>query len=520
MKNKVTKVMAFALALMMAVSVFAACDGNTASSTAEDNSQQASSAASAASPGDSSAGAENTAAQDPYTVRILMAGDATTEDCAEVSAALSQITEEKYNTTVEITRFGFGTYSDQVNLMLSSGEKMDLLPNLGVAMLTAANNGQILPLDDLLQDTGKDLLQMITEDEWECVKVNGEVYAVPNRKEHGGGVGYIVIKEILEETGIDPTGIQTQDDMEALFRKVKELHPDMAPLVSDNGSLGWFSVRKDDLGGDYGVLEDALAENFTVVNWYDTDTYRTEIERHYKWAQEGLILKDGSTNSEQGVDLLAAGKGFAMQSNTKPGVDIERELLIGKPIEVIELVEPYAQTGSIAGNVWFVAYNSEQPSRAMEILNEIYADPASSNLVVNGIEEKHYVMVDEALGVIGYPEDSSSSQNGYSSLPWAWPNELNTYTWESSYPDLWKDTEQFNADAAPSIAMGFAWNNENVLSEITACANVLAKYEKALACGELEPEAAIQKLNNELNSAGMQRIVDEKQKQLDAWRAS
>ena len=520
MKNFILRMTAALLAVMMVVSVFTACDGTDMSSASQSGSQSANSDVSADAPADASAGKQSTAAQDPYTVRILMAGDATTQDCAEVSAALSKITEEKYNTTVEITRFGFGTYGDQVNLMLSSGEKMDLLPNLGVAMLTAANNGQILPLDDLLQDTGKDLLRMITEDEWECVKVNGEICAVPNRKEHGGGMGYIVVKDILDETGIDPASIKTQEDMEALFRKVKELYPDMAPLVSDGGSLNWFSVRKDDLGGDYGVLEDALVEDYTVVNWYETDTYREEIERHYRWAQEGLILKDGSTNSEQGVDLLAAGKGFAMQSNTKPGVDIERELLIGKSIEVIELVEPYAQTGSIAGNVWFVAYNSEQPGRAMEILNEIYADSISSNLVVNGIEGKHYVVVDEALGVIGYPEDSSSSQNGYSSLPWAWPNELNTYTWESSYPELWKDTEQFNADAAPSVAMGFGWNNENVLTEITACANVLAKYEKALACGELEPGAAIAKLNDELNSAGMQRIVEEKQEQLDAWLAS
>lgn len=519
MKTKGTKLIALLMALAIVVSGFAACGDNdkgsssAASSKAADSSKQEDVQA-------SSTADEGNAEREPYTVSILMAGDSTTEDCAEVSRELSKITEEKYGTTVEITRFGFGTYSDQVNLMLSAGEKIDLLPNLGVSLLSAAHNGQILPLDSLLQENAPNLMSMITEDEWGCVKVGGEIFAVPNRKEHGGGLGYIVLTEILEETGMKAEDIKTQEEFEALLRKVKELHPDMAPLVSDAGQLGWFAVPKDDLGGDFGILENALEENYTVVNWYETDSYREGVERHYRWAQEGLILKDGSTSSEQGVDLLAAGKGFAMQSNTKPGVDIERELVIGKPVSVIEIVEPYAQTGSVAGNVWYIAYNSEKPARAMEVLDEIYANPAASNLVVNGIEGKHYVLVDEAQGIIDYPEGSTSSQTGYSSVPWAWPNELNTYTWASSYPEVWKDTEEFNANAAPSVAMGFVWDNGNVLAEITACTNVENKYKNALACGELDPEETIAKMKSEFESAGMGTILKEKQAQLDEWLAS
>jgi len=512
--RKQYKLTTLLLAAILLVGIFSGCSSNApvATSGAPNASQDASSS--------DDTGESGVPEQEPYTVKIFMAGDATTEDCNLVAEALSEITVEKYNTTVQITRFGFGTYGDQVNLALSSGEKMDLMPNLGVSLLEGAHNGQILPLTDLLQEYGQELLEMITEEEWGCVTVNEEIYAVPNRKEHGGGMGYIVVKKILDETGTDPSTIKTQDDMAELFRKVKELYPNMAPLVSDGGSLDWFSVQKDDLGGDFGVLEDCLADDYTVVNWYATETFYNEVVRQYEWAQEGLILKDGSTNSEQGVDLLAAGMGFAMQTNTKPGVDVERELLIGREIEVIELVEPFAQTGSVSGNVWFITYNSERPGRAMQILNEIYVNPDASNLVINGIEGRHYVMVDEALGVIGYPEDASSSQNGYSSLPWAWPNELNTYTWESSYPDLWKDTEEFNQNINLSVAFGFIWDNEKVLSEIAACKNVLEKYKNALVCGELEPDETIAKMNEELDRAGMQTIIEEKQRQLDEWLAT
>src|SRR5699024_11736703 len=62
-----------------------------------------------------------------YTVKILAPGDASTEDCEKISEADSKITEEKFNTKIEVTRVGFGSYDQQVNLMLASGEKLDLM---------------------------------------------------------------------------------------------------------------------------------------------------------------------------------------------------------------------------------------------------------------------------------------------------------------------------------------------------------------------------------------------------------
>ena len=49
-------------------------------------------------------------AQEPYTVRVVADGFGSEEACAEISAAISEITKAKFNTTVEITRYDFGTY--------------------------------------------------------------------------------------------------------------------------------------------------------------------------------------------------------------------------------------------------------------------------------------------------------------------------------------------------------------------------------------------------------------------------
>ena len=93
------KAMTFLLVSVMAGSMLAGC-GSDASSAQ----------------GSSSKSAESSN-NDSYTVKILAPGDASTDDCAKISEAASKITEEKFNTKIEVTRVGFGSYDQQVNLI-------------------------------------------------------------------------------------------------------------------------------------------------------------------------------------------------------------------------------------------------------------------------------------------------------------------------------------------------------------------------------------------------------------------
>lgn len=143
-------------------------------------------------------------------------------------------------------------------------------------------------------------------------------------------------------------------------------------------------------------------------------------------------------------------------------------------------------------------------------------NPEVSELVINGIEGEHYVKKGD---VLTYPEGVDASNTTYSSAGWVWPNEFISTPWEADGPDIWKDTEEFNDIALMSVAFGFNWNSEDVMTEITACSNVKAKYENALFCGALDPATTIPKFVEELKDAGVDDIIAEKQRQLDEWRS-
>lgn len=496
------KAMALLLVSVMAGSMLAGCGSDNASSSNDGSSKSA-----------------DSSNQDSYTVKILAPGDASTDDCAKISEAASKITEEKFNTKVELTRVGFGSYDQQVNLTLASSEKLDLMYEYCGNVTSAISSGQIVPITDYLDSYGSDMKSQISDSDWKCVTFNGDIYGVPANKEKATGWGFAMNKEMADATGIDYSSIKTEEELEPLLEKVKEMYPDVYPIVSNNGSTS-LMTDQDDLGGDIGSLESASGDNTTVINYYGTDEYMNEMKLRYDWAQKGLIMPDASTSTENANSLIGAGKGFGRFTNTKPGIEkeMEKEMEkeVGKEVVVLEMVKPYTTTTRV-DIVWYVPHNSEKPERAVQVLNEIYTNPDLANLFINGLEGKHYEFVDKEKGIVNYPEGVNASNTGYTSLPWAWPNETISYIWEGLDSDIWDQIQEFNKDATVSPAKGFAWDNTEVQNEVTACANVVAKYGPALECGSLDPETTIPKFLDELKAAGADTIIAEKQKQLDAW---
>lgn len=492
------KAMALLLVSVMAGSMLAGCGSDNASSSNDGSSKSA-----------------DSSNQDSYTVKILAPGDASTDDCAKISEAASKITEEKFNTKVELTRVGFGSYDQQVNLTLASSEKLDLMYEYCGNVTSAISSGQIVPITDYLDSYGSDMKSQISDSDWKCVTFNGDIYGVPANKEKATGWGFAMNKEMADATGIDYRSIKTEEELEPLLEKVKEMYPDVYPIVSNNGSAS-LMTDQDDLGGDIGSLESASGDNTTVINYYGTDEYMNEMKLRYDWAQKGLIMPDASTSTENANSLIGAGKGFGRFTNTKPGIEKEMEKEVGKEVVVLEMVKPYTTTTRV-DIVWYVPHNSEKPERAVQVLNEIYTNPDLANLFINGLEGKHYEFVDKEKGIVNYPEGVNASNTGYTSLPWAWPNETISYIWEGLDSDIWDQIQEFNKDATVSPAKGFAWDNTEVQNEVTACANVVAKYGPALECGSLDPETTIPKFLDELKAAGADTIIAEKQKQLDAW---
>lgn len=516
------KIISYLLIIAMLGTFFIGCGKSEA--TTEDtktNDTEGAQEASTDGAAEEEAGAESKdfSKQEPYTVKLVLPGTAKVEDCEEVSALASAILEPKYNTKIEVVRIGFGTYAQEVNLMFSSGEKLDMLYNNRDIFSSAVSNGQIVEIGQYMDEYAPDMKAQISADDWACTTINGGIYAVPANKEKAVAWGFTFVKSIADELGFDYTTIKTEEDLEPLLQAVKDKYPDMYPVISNGGTMNTMTTS-DDLGYDFGVLEDCTdPTNTTVVNWYATDLYKSIVERRYDWTQKGLIMPDAPSNTEPWATMVSSGKAFGRFCNVKPGIEAEHKKATGMEMVVIPMTEAYTTTTRL-DILWYVAHNSEKPERTVQVMNEIYTNPELQNILVNGVEGKHYEYANAEKNMVRYPTGVDGSNTGYPSYPWAWLNEMITPVWEGAAVTLWDETGEFNKTAIVSPGKGFGWNNESVINEVTACNNVRNKYANALDCGAVDPSVALPQFLKELEDAGVDRIITEKQRQLDEWLAT
>lgn len=79
-------------------------------------------------------------------------------------------------------------------------------------------------------------------------------------------------------------------------------------------------------------------------------------------------MPDASINTEQVSTLMGQGKVFCATTETKPGIESQWERNTGIDITIIQVVDDYTMTSNL-NNYWYIPYTSEQPERAMQVLN-------------------------------------------------------------------------------------------------------------------------------------------------------
>lgn len=453
---------------------------------------------------------------EPYVINIFRPGTGTTEDIQAVNDALSELTLRDMNATVNIQMVSMGTYVQQLNLMLTSGEDLDLFYPSSISPNVLISNAQILPMTDLLEQYGQETKVAISEADWSTCTFDGEIYLVPCNEDKAINIGFEMRKDIADEVGFDYTQDRdyTLDELYDLFVSVKEAHPEMYPVGSNMGD-SWSRLEVDTLGDNLGVITNPYGTSTTIENLYETEFFKERVEYMYKLAQEGLIIPDASTNTESRESLIKSGKVFGGFAHMKPGFAEEKGRSAGYELVTVQIAPAFSTTEHVNQGSYAISASSKDPARAMMFLNKAYTDPEYANLLVNGIEGKHYQFTDDTKTVIKLADGADSSD--YSRSAFLHLNQGITYIWEGDPLDLWEQFDVFNSTAAASPAKGFTFENSSVINEITACNNVVGKYRQALLAGSMEPEENIAKFNEELKANGIEKIIAEKQRQFDEW---
>jgi putative aldouronate transport system substrate-binding protein len=452
------------------------------------------------------------------TVCFLSTGNKT-DELQRITDAVNKILLEKYNAEVNLVEIGLEDYVSKMNLMLATGEKADILQGF-LGYDTYVANGYFMPLDDyeyLLEDS-----IALLGDYANMGRSNGHLWGLPAIKDIAQGEGYILRKDYVEETGIDVDSIVDYESFGNLLYKLKELHPELAPISGPLSALFVYGEGEmiDKLGSDQllGVLLEPTTSS-KVENFYTSDRFVQTCEYAYQWAQDGLITYDGGTDY---MGMVQGGRAMGTQYVWTPKAETEVSLTVGEDMIFVKPNQCNAIATTSNYFTWCISDYCEEPERACEVLNELFTNKEINNLLAWGIEGEDYVLVDadSGSGVIKFPEGKDSTTVGYYQFTkFGLPNNFQQYVLEGTDPELWQKMDTFNKEADISVALGFSFDVTAVANQIAACTNVVNEYNNALLTGQMDPSVKLAEFQQKLVDNGINDIISEKQAQLDAWLA-
>ncbi|RAU92346.1 ABC transporter substrate-binding protein [Paenibacillus sp. YN15] len=503
MKHK--KLVSSLLALSLPMGAVLAGCGSDDSSNASNTSSPAASA------GATAAATVNPADLKPVELSFYYSGGSEQKDQAAVEAKLNELLKPKINATIKLYPVDYGSWAQKINLMVAGNEPFDLIFTAASDGFSAkAAAGNFLELNSLLDKYGQDIKKSIDPVMLQGSQINGKYFAVPVQKEIAAHQGVVLHKGMVDKYGFDISKIKTLKDLEPMLQTIKEKEPATVVPFWGTGNIPVFAPFEY-IGNRNVPGAIAIGKDTTVFNQWDTPEIREIYELMRSWNQKGFFQKDPTTQTDASA-YVKAGTLFAQWQSLKPGKDKEMSASRNYEFVQVDITTPYVAATGPAGAMTSISRTSKNPERAMMLLNLLHSDKEILNTLVMGIEGTHYTKVSD--NVVKKTDQAANYAPG---INWKIGNQFLNYLYDNEDPQKWEKFQAYNKSAQVSPLLGFTYDATNVKNEESAIVNIYKEYNDGLGTGVLDPAKALPEYIEKLKKAGMDKVIAEKQKQVDEF---
>lgn len=458
------------------------------------------------------------AQEEPYLATIVITGEQQ-DGHDRVVEAINEILRRDLNMEIDLVVMPWGSASEQKRLMLTSGEPLDLMLTSQEEALGYVSNGQLINLDEMLDQYGVNIKATLGEEYYKSADIGGFIFGVTCLNEIGAIPCIGMRKDLVDKYNIDVSGIKTLEDMGPIFETIKQNEPGISPLhVSSDQPPAVRLCLVDPMTDELAVLPETGLNSTQIVPITECQEYIDTLNILHDWFTKGYINQDAATSTVSFESAFRAGDNFAAVMIWHP---ISPKSFGGKEMVYALLGEHVATSGATGSVDWSIPINSEDPVKAMQLLDYLYGSSEVLQLLNWGQEGVDYVYVDKENNVINYPEGVTSETVGYhAQFAYNLPNQFLTSVWEGVYePGVYEELKAFNTEGQRSKAFGFTFNPQGLENVLTALTNVKDKYKNSLDTGAVDPNEYLPQFAAELEQNGIQELIDAKQAQFDAWLA-
>lgn len=442
---------------------------------------------------------------------------------------VNKIVKEKINATINFKVYSYVDYGSKLQLAMNSGENFDMCfiaPWINPMNYQAAvSNKYLMDITDMLPKYTGDIYKSMPEEIWNAARINGKIYGVINEQCFARAGGLMIETDLLEKAGLKASDITEFSDVTAVLDVIKadeNISPDgkIPPTTFSYGNA-WQDMYMqaygfDDLCGGAlipGVVK-MTDKSAVVINQFETEEYESYAKFMRQVIDDGYVDADDIKNNR----IVTTNQRVRVVGTYKPGGEVSMKSEVGgrRDFTQICLGTPMLTTSSVTATMFAINSRSKNPERALMFQNLLYTDRELYNMLCLGIEGRDWKWTDEEKSSIEYIENSQYMYGA----DWALGAEINAYIKDGQPADLAQQVKELNRTSPKSVAYGFSFDPKNVSTQIVSCNMVAMKYNTAFEQGLYTMEeipGKIQEMLAELKEAGADKIIAEKQSQLNAF---
>jgi|LSQX01.3.fsa_nt_gb putative aldouronate transport system substrate-binding protein len=449
--------------------------------------------------GNKNGGVETSVDEKPYQIDWFFVGD-TQRDMREVEEKANEYLKDKINATLKLYPLDWSSIVTKVNVMIAGGEKFDIC--YGSNFQSNASKQAYLALDDLLDEYAPKTKQLLGEAFLNGARINGVLYGLPVNKDRGHHYGIVYRKDVAEANNIaeEMEAVKSLEDLEPMLEYIKENTNNILPFYPDRMVE---SLDFDKVISTLAFYPDS--NDGKIINSIETPEYMEMAKLVHNLHQKGFTPPEGD------MTISAIKDYFSSVTQLKPGKD--KEMSTGtKEYAQIDLTKPRMMSKDVLGAIMAISRTSKDPEKVIKFMELMYTDKYLNNLIVFGIEDKHYEKVSEnRIEVI------PDSGYGFAPYRWLFGDNFIQFLTKGEDDNKVPIMQEYNKNLSVSNYIGFSFDPEAVKSEVGACANVSNEFDKIIFGGALNPEEAIPNYIEKLKRAGIETIKEEAQRQYNEW---
>lgn len=445
-----------------------------------------------------------TATDEVATIKWVTVGNGMPDNYDAWKKNINSYLGEKIGVNIEMEVIPWGDWDSRRSVLVNTGGDYDILFTNSGTYTSDVKLGAFMDISDLVKTSASDLYNYIPSDYWDASKVDGKIYAVPTYKDSSATQYFVWDEKLAKDNGIEVEKITSLKDLVEPMKKLKEATGSAPFILSSSGLEAIFGMSYDSMGSGLpaiGVKYDD--ETRTVVNVFEQKDIMDQLSVLHEMYKAGIINADAPTLAETpSYRPFFVAQGWSLAAKTTWGPNM------GVDAVAIQWGDTIVSNETVQGSLNCISANTKYPEKCLEFLQMVNLDTYVRDAFYYGLENDNFK----------YTEDKKIerlntdwSMAGYTQGTFFTVSQLATDEFNQ-----WDEVKELNAKAKGSVLLGFSFDTSSVADELSNCIEIYRRYKSELLTGMAEPVSTVKEMIKEMNDAGLQKIIEEAQNQINA----